>query len=364
MFGARPAQACPLAIVQSYKNSEFIDLVIKCGPLTFNVHMVVVCSSCEFFKKNIEFAVGKESSEKQINLPEDDPEMIRRLITYLYLGDYDPSNGWEPQRFKGIDQHGSTTTTNPTYHLRSKSFGTSATNPCACLAPNLKNIVQPSETDGKTASSNDTCRKAGDEVQVANPLTIHSTMYALGDKYHVQGLCKLAKGKFESCLQHHVHSEDFVSAVQIAYSSTPDSNRNLRDSVLSAFRTHFQTDITQIPGAEFRLDSIDELSFHLIKSWPTKIKKAKKAESSTPEAPGVSALPATTPARSLFATSGGTTSSQPTTSAQPAATSNFGGFGLSSSVQSTRTPLFSLPVNPSTSQSTSTQPTAARSLFG
>jgi hypothetical protein len=35
--------------------------------------------------------MGKEAEEKVIDLPEDDPEMIRRLITYLYLGDYDPA---------------------------------------------------------------------------------------------------------------------------------------------------------------------------------------------------------------------------------------------------------------------------------
>jgi hypothetical protein len=32
------------------------------------------------------FAVGKEAEERGIDLPEDDPEMIRRLIAYIYLG--------------------------------------------------------------------------------------------------------------------------------------------------------------------------------------------------------------------------------------------------------------------------------------
>lgn len=289
-----------------------------------------MCSSCEFFKKSVTFA-GKESSEKRIDLPEDDPEMIRRLITYFYVGDYDPSNGWDPSKFKDIDQHGSTTATKPTYHLRSKAFGTSSTDPCACLAPNLKQIPQPCGEIGANSSPGDTCSKSAHDVQVASPLTIHATMYALGDKYHVQGLCELAKEKFESCLQHHAHSEDFVSAIQIVYSSTPDSNRNLRDSVLSAFKIHFGTDISQIPGAEARLDSIDELSFHLIKSWPTKILKPKSAEDSTLREPVVpSSLfgqPTTTSATSLFTTSGAASASQPSSTQPAAAISSSGGFG-------------------------------------
>jgi len=85
--------------------------------------------------------------------------------------------------------------------------------------------------------------KADDAIEVANPLTIHAKMYALGDKYQVEGLCDLAKRKFETCLSEHAHSEDFIEAVQIAYSTTPDSNRGLRDAVISAFRTEFKTDI-------------------------------------------------------------------------------------------------------------------------
>ncbi|OAL01024.1 hypothetical protein IQ06DRAFT_136109 [Phaeosphaeriaceae sp. SRC1lsM3a] len=399
MFGARSLQACPPAIVQSYKDNNFTDLTITCGSLTFQVHIVVVCSSCEFFKKSVKFPGGKESSEKHIDLPEDDPEMIRRLITYLYLGDYDPSNSWDPHKFKDIDQQGSTTTTSSTYHPRLKAFGTSATDPCACLAPNLRNIVQLPKTIGSNASSLPTCTKAVDEVQVANPLTIHATMYALGDKYHVQGLCELAKEKFESCLQHHAHSEDFVSAVQIVYSSTPDSNRNLRDSVLGAFRTQFQTDITQIPGAEAKLDSIDELSFHLIKSWPTKIEEAKPARKSRSRDPNVrdspSPLPATRPATSLFAGSGAPASLQPTAPTQPAATRSFApGFAFGDALQprpsastqpaTTTTGTTSVFVSPqpaassqsrttlstlnssaaTTSQSSSALPAATGSLFG
>jgi hypothetical protein len=144
-----------------------------------------------------------------------------------------------------------------------------------------------------------TCvEKAANTVEIANPLTIHATMYALGDKYQVAGLCALAKMKFEACLSEHVQSEDFITAVQIAYSSTPDTNRGLRDAVVNAFRTEFKTDIKQMPGAEAKLDCIDELSFLLIKSWPAKIEPEKPVPMSTTA--GVS-QPAPTGTSSIFA---------------------------------------------------------------
>ncbi|KAL5114352.1 hypothetical protein ACEQ8H_007742 [Pleosporales sp. CAS-2024a] len=260
-----------MASARSYKNGDFSDLTITCGALKFNVHAVVVCSACKFFQKSVKFAVGKEAQEKCIDLPEDDPEMIRRLVTYLYLGDYDPNNGNELGVFDSIPRHESMTATNPTYHYRRGAFGVLMTGePCACLSPNTKLIDQPAAKYTDSQKDYKVYEKARNAVQVRNPLTIHASMYALGDKYQVDGLSEVAKQKFESCLHHHAHSEDFISAVQLAYSTTPHSNRGLRDSVMSAFREHFRTDIASIAGAEAKLDTIDELSFLLLKSWPCK----------------------------------------------------------------------------------------------
>jgi len=268
--------------IRSYKNGDFTDLTITCGPLTFNVHILVVCSASDFFKKSIKFPVGKEAEEKCINLPEDDPEMIRRLIAYFYLGDYDPSDGNEIGKFNNIKQYESTTDATPAHHPRRGAFGGGLFTPphCACLSPNTTNVAQPVSKTSFTVSSKSSTvvQIQPNMVEVVNPLTIHATMYALGDKYQVEGLGELAKVKFESCLAEHAQSEDFVNAVQIAYSSTPDSNRGLRDAVVKAFRTVFRTDIKQIPGAEAKLDCIDELSLLLIKSWPIKIESDKPAQ--------------------------------------------------------------------------------------
>lgn len=145
-----------------------------------------------------------------------------------------------------------------------------------------------------------------DSIQVVEPLTVHATMYALADKYQVEGLGELAKAKFEQRLYHHSNSEDFVNAVQIAYSSTLESNRGLRAAVLKAFRVYFQVNVAEIPGLEAKLETIDELSFLLIKSWPKKTETAKSENAvKTKFAKSAGSFPAPSfgipaPTRSLF----------------------------------------------------------------
>ncbi|KAH7091558.1 hypothetical protein FB567DRAFT_436379, partial [Paraphoma chrysanthemicola] len=267
--------------LRAYKKGEFTDLTITCGTLIFNVHRLVVCTSCDFFKRSLKFAVGKEAEELHIDLPEDDPEMIRRLISYLYLGDYDPTGGStiDVLKFLSLYQHESSTDTAATHHsrYRKETSAFQTQDNCACLSPNSKNLTQPMEEVQTATAPSDykVVAKPDNMVEVENPLTIHAAMYALGDKYQVDGLCNTAKEKFRSCLHHHAHSEDFIAATQAVYSTTPDSNRGLRDVVVSAFRSQFRVDVTQIPGAEEKLDTIDELSFALIKSWPTKTEPTK-----------------------------------------------------------------------------------------
>jgi hypothetical protein len=177
--------------------------------------------------------------------------MIRRLIAYLYLGDYDPTR-CDITNFSQLRQLESTTVRASKHHPRFVGpQGQYSSDSCACLSPST-NAVSQAEAPAAEKSGN-----SSNASEVAEPLTIHATMYALGDKYQVEGLGQLAKDKFESCLRHHACSADFATAIQIAYSSTPES----------------------IPGAEAKLDSIDELSLLLIKSWPVKIEQPKQPSS-------------------------------------------------------------------------------------
>ncbi|KAF2134723.1 hypothetical protein P153DRAFT_380535 [Dothidotthia symphoricarpi CBS 119687] len=265
MFGH---STCPTSIIKAYNGGDYSDLTITCGSMVFTVHKLVVCTKCAFFEKSAKF--GKEAEENRIDLPEDDPEMIRRLIAYLYLGDYEPCYHTSISNFRNMKQPESRTELATTYHAR-YTKALFDTDLCACLALGPGAVPQKKAPRSDSVSPEYKLIERPDKsVEIATPLSVHATMYALGDKYHVDGLCQLATSKFDSCLHYHWNSEDFIDAVQIVYSSTPDTNRGLRDVVLKAFNIHFGINIAQIPGLEMKLHTIDEMSFHLMKSWPKK----------------------------------------------------------------------------------------------
>jgi hypothetical protein len=180
------------SFARSCRDGTFTDLTITCGPLTLPVQAVVVCSTCDFFRKSLSFATGREAESRCIDLPEDDPEVIRQLITYLSLGDYVACDGLEISRYANLRQHNSTTTASEKHHPRYRkgTFGsaTFASDHYACLVPNLKNLKQLASrkfAPPTLPSYYKPVKKAPNTVGVENALTIHATMYALGDNTHL-----------------------------------------------------------------------------------------------------------------------------------------------------------------------------------
>jgi len=69
-------------------------------------------------------------------------------------------------------------------------------------------------------------------------LVIHAKVYALAEKYGINGLKALARRKFASQVGHHFSSEELPFAIQEVYESTVEADRGLRDIVVQTFRTH------------------------------------------------------------------------------------------------------------------------------
>ncbi|KAF2868103.1 hypothetical protein BDV95DRAFT_580259 [Massariosphaeria phaeospora] len=266
-------------LIKAVNIEEFCDLVLTCGDKTFHVHKAVVCAGADFFRKASQFPVGKEAEDKVINLPDDDPEMIRRMVMFLYLLDYDPTASSDCERLRRIKHCYGPVEQASHYHCRFNTgtfFGSEpapgnlqSNMDCACVVQIPKDTLQPESPRPPQAPQTGFQHSRGQyTVQAANPLTIHATMYALADKYQIAGLAKSAGAKFKSCMQDHWDSEDFINAVQIAYTSTPDTDRGLRDVIVQAMKDWFKLDVTAMEGAEDKLGTMDELSFLLLKSWP------------------------------------------------------------------------------------------------
>jgi hypothetical protein len=186
--------------------------------------------------------------------------MISRLITYLYTGDYEPCDSTGLSCFFQMKQYKPAAVLSPTPHPYSEE------DDCSCLVRSEQYYV---------------INEASRQIQISTPLSIHADMYALGDKYQVAGLQNVAASKFKACLTHHCNSPDFITALQIVYTSTPDSNRMLRDVVVQGFKDHFSIDITKDPAIEAKLDTIDELSLALLSSWPKKVDTSRVVKAST-----------------------------------------------------------------------------------
>lgn len=73
-------------------------------------------------------------------------------------------------------------------------------------------------------------------TQIRDPnLIIHANVYAVAEQYAIDGLKAVALEKFVAETKVHWATEDFLQAVELVYSSTPEHDRGLRDVVRNTF---------------------------------------------------------------------------------------------------------------------------------
>lgn len=67
---------------------------------------------------------------------------------------------------------------------------------------------------------------------VTSVLLVHAEMFALADKYAIEGLETLAADKYERDLRRRSNAHEFFLSIPTIYELTPASSRGLRDKVL------------------------------------------------------------------------------------------------------------------------------------
>ena len=89
-----------------YESGKYSDLIISCGEKQFNVHRAIVCTQCPWIAAACDgnFMVGlvlysamlsangrsmQESASGMITIVDETPTTVKRLITYLYMSEYD-----------------------------------------------------------------------------------------------------------------------------------------------------------------------------------------------------------------------------------------------------------------------------------
>ncbi|EXM21620.1 hypothetical protein FOTG_10555 [Fusarium oxysporum f. sp. vasinfectum 25433] len=164
------------------ETGEFSDLIIVCGNDRYRVHRLILGGRSNFFK--VACNGNFKESDGEINLPDDDPAAVRKMIGYLYNIDY---------------------------------------NPTTKQMPDYEDDLKELEWGGWQVG----------EPPLSPQLSLHVKVYALGVKYIIEGLKNAAKGKFESEIQSgNVGIDDFAEAAEEVYTSTFSEDRGLRGVVV------------------------------------------------------------------------------------------------------------------------------------
>ena len=201
-----------------------------------------------------------------IDLPEDEPELVELLIQYLYENEY------EPRLYREVsskEEHDETTSTilvvggrkDADYH-----YGFPHTCGYNCLG--RRHLVCPHhrcgrESCGKTCVNFicETCcsLKGSDSKQ----LLLHAQMYSMGDKFDIKGLKELAHKKFKVACALHWDRSDFFIAANYACTSTPDSDKGLRDVI--GWALNQRTRVLDDPDAQSLLNEFNGVATSVLK---------------------------------------------------------------------------------------------------
>ncbi|KAL6240234.1 hypothetical protein RBB50_012871 [Rhinocladiella similis] len=88
------------ALNQLQGSAKYSDLALVCQGQEFHVHRAIVCPQSKFF----EAACGgdfKEAHSNRIELEDDDPATVERMITFMYTFNYNDEQHQDPESDDG-----------------------------------------------------------------------------------------------------------------------------------------------------------------------------------------------------------------------------------------------------------------------
>ncbi|KAF2622835.1 hypothetical protein BU25DRAFT_351346, partial [Macroventuria anomochaeta] len=214
-------------------------LTITAGSDAYKVHKNIVCERARFLTRAVKSG-GQETQTGTIDLPEDEPELVKLFIKYIYEGEYEPA-------LTADDLQAITTTVSSTkpereqssrpmtlYFLISVLVGTAE-----CTTPPVTSIQ-------------------GEAYQ----LLIHTKMYEIGDKYDVVGLMDLLKEKFNRPCKRFRTTLEFPAAAYHTFSTTIEANNGLRDPVSETISEHME--LAEEPEVRILLKQFSGLAFGIL----------------------------------------------------------------------------------------------------
>jgi hypothetical protein len=234
----------------------------------------------------------QDSETKGIDLPEDEPLVVKLMIQYLYEGEYDPElpDGGcmemvkaslpvppvtTPRRKGGAS--GSYSYTYGFPHSCSRNgFGGCATELCqhhTCgsnCGMNCREFTCRHCDPGSAPAPIHPPAQGG-----ASQLLLHAKLYEIADKYDVHGLKELAREKFLRACTQFWSSEVFAPAAHYAFSTTPEKDKGLRDVISNTLSRHMT--LLNKPAVEALLTEFNGLALGVLKMRATDLGWTKDA---------------------------------------------------------------------------------------
>jgi hypothetical protein len=178
----------------------------------------------------------QEASSNSITLSDDDPEIVERMINYLYSHRYDDEEDYDhdclPSEVDGKavieGQHGVG---------EEQPSSPSSSSPSPSSSRDLTSTPSPLSITSSTTI--DTCTtaqtaRAKDSTAVPNSLRV----YALADKYLISPLKELARIRFTKWVAHHWSSPRFVAAVREIFDGESGNYAELHEAVMTPLVLH------------------------------------------------------------------------------------------------------------------------------
>ncbi|PNP79252.1 hypothetical protein FNYG_07328 [Fusarium nygamai] len=197
------------SLFKLYETEMYSDLIITCGWDVHKVHKAIICPRSSFFTAACS-GNFKENLESRINLPDDDPTVVREMIYYLYNLDL-VGHEFIPEDGNFIEEELSDTETD---------------------GPTLRRMEWKGHRFVGNRRVKGLVPKLGVRIGPPKNLCLFARVYAVGEKYGIPGLKTIALSKFETLAKAYAHTNDFRNAAEEVYTSTIDQDRGMRDVVV------------------------------------------------------------------------------------------------------------------------------------
>ncbi|KAL8917161.1 MAG: hypothetical protein Q9208_008130 [Pyrenodesmia sp. 3 TL-2023] len=200
-------------------------MTILCRGREFKVHRNVLCPASKFFAAASDGGL-KEARTATIDLSEDDPDTLRRILDYLYRADYNDDDSTQVVKAEEDSAQAgdeSRTSTRMPGIEDNNNHDTSAQTSTQSTAAKV-DLAKKDEVSESPLSSYGT--------PISAPLN-NALVYALAEKYDIQQLKELARCKFEIRSAEKWHVDDIIRVLPEIYKTTPSTDRGLRDIIIN-----------------------------------------------------------------------------------------------------------------------------------